>query len=163
MMTEAILRLADVVKARRLRLATAESCTGGGIAAALTDLPGSSEWFVGGVVTYANEWKMHRLGVQEATLARFGAVSIETVHEMLEGLLGLGDCDLGIAVSGIAGPGGATPGKPVGTVYIGVAGRGWECIRRWQFGGDRAQVRRQTVETAIALMVEELSTRSSHE
>lgn len=145
-------KLGALLKARRLVLSTAESCTGGGIAAAITDVPGSSEWFSGAFVTYSNQWKMRQLGVVSETLGRFGAVSAQTVSQMLDGLLKNGGADLGIAVSGIAGPGGGTSGKPVGTVFIGVAGKGWQVVRRCWFAGDRASVRAQTVETALAMM-----------
>ncbi len=152
-------RLGWVVKEHGLTLSTAESCTGGGIAAALTEVPGSSEWFVGGFVTYSNEWKMKQLDVSAETLRQHGAVSSQTVGEMLEGLLENGGAALGIAVSGIAGPGGGTPEKPVGTVYIGVAGRDWKRVERWQFDGDRADVRRATIETALKMMLEEVEKR----
>lgn len=152
-------RLGNLLKARKMMLSTAESCTGGGIAAFLTDIPGASEWFPGGYVTYSNEWKMKLLGVSAATLEQYGAVSSQTVGEMLEGLLENGGADFGIAVSGIAGPGGGTPEKPVGTVYIGVAGRDWKRVERWQFGGNRADVRRATAETALKMMLEEVEKR----
>ncbi len=146
--------LGKLLKARGLVLSTAESCTGGGIAAAITNIAGSSEWFSGAFVTYSNEWKMRQLGVQFATLETYGAVSAQTVSQMLDGLLKNGGADLGIAVSGIAGPGGGTPAKPVGTVFIGVAGHGWQRVRRMLFAGNRAAVRAQTIETALAMMTE---------
>lgn len=149
-------RLGNLLKAHGMTLSTAESCTGGGIAAFLTDIPGASEWFPGGFVTYSNEWKMKLLGVSAETLERYGAVSSQTVGEMLDGLLANGGANLGIAVSGIAGPGGGTPEKPVGTVYIGVAGCGWKRIERWQFDGGRADVRHATAETALKMMLEEV-------
>ena len=146
--------LGKLLKVRGLVLSTAESCTGGGIAAAITDIAGSSEWFSGAFVTYSNEWKMRQLGVLPKTLETYGAVSAQTVSQMLDGLLANGGADLGIAVSGIAGPGGGTPEKPVGTVFIGVAGHGWQIVRRMLFAGDRAAVRAQTIETALAMMTE---------
>ena len=152
-------RLGEELKARRLTISTAESCTGGGIAAAFTEIAGSSEWFVGGFVTYSNEWKMKQLGVEAETLRRHGAVSSQTVGEMLDGLLENGGADLGIAVSGIAGPGGGTPEKPVGTVYVGVAGKEWKRVERCHFDGGRGDVRRATVETAIGMMLEEVEKR----
>ena len=148
--------LGKLLKARGMVLSTAESCTGGGIAAAITDIAGSSEWFSGAFVTYSNEWKMRQLGVQSTTLETYGAVSAQTVSQMLDGLLKNGGADLGIAVSGIAGPGGGTTEKPVGTVFIGIAGKGWQKIRREVFEGDRASVRAQTVERALAMMLEAL-------
>lgn len=146
--------LGKLLIARGLVLSTAESCTGGGIAAAITDIAGSSEWFSGAFVTYSNEWKMRQLGVLPTTLETYGAVSAQTVSQMLDGLLANGGADLGIAVSGIAGPGGGTPEKPVGTVFIGVAGHGWQRVQRMLFAGDRAAVRAQTIETALAMMTE---------
>ncbi len=154
-----VTRLGEELKARGLTISTAESCTGGGIAAAFTEIAGSSEWFVGGFVTYSNEWKMKQLGVQAETLQRHGAVSSQTVGEMLEGLLENGGADFGIAVSGIAGPGGGTPEKPVGTVYVGVAGKEWKRVERCHFDGGRSDVRRATIETAIGMMLEEVEKR----
>lgn len=148
--------LGQLLKAKGKVLSTAESCTGGGIAAALTDIAGSSEWFTGAFVTYANEWKMRQLGVNAETLERFGAVSEQTVSQMLDGLLKNGGADYGIAVSGIAGPGGGTPEKPVGTVYIGIAGKGWQIIRRAHFNGLRDTVRLRTASTAINMLIEKL-------
>ena len=149
-------KLGKLLKARGLVLSTAESCTGGGIAAAITDIAGSSEWFSGAFVTYSNEWKMKQLDVSAETLETYGAVSAQTVSQMLDGLLKNGGADLGIAVSGIAGPGGGSPEKPVGTVFIGVAGHGWQVVRRMLFSGDRAAVRAQTIETALTMMTASL-------
>jgi len=125
--------------ARGWQLGIAESCTGGKIAARLTRVPGSSAWFRGGVTAYSYEAKSALLGVNPGTLARFGAVSGETVQEMLAGALRVFDADIVAAVSGIAGPDGGTDEKPVGTVYIGVATRdGVSHVKRVQFPGDRA-------------------------
>lgn len=149
-----VLELADVLSARGRTVSTAESCTGGGIAAAMTAVAGSSAWFMGGYVTYANQWKMRCLGVKATTLEAHGAVSEETVGEMLTGLLAAGGTDYGAAVSGIAGPGGGTPDKPVGTVYVGVASKEKRVIRRCSFDGDRDAVRRATVVTALSMLIE---------
>ena len=111
----------QALAARGLRLACAESCTGGGIAHALTAVPGSSAWFERGFVTYSNAAKEQLLGVQPATLAAHGAVSAETAHEMARGGLAACDADLALSVTGIAGPDGGTPDKPVGTVWIALA------------------------------------------
>ncbi|MCU0646285.1 MAG: CinA family protein [bacterium] len=113
--------LVELLKTEKLTIATAESCTGGLIAKLMTDIPGSSEVFVGGIVSYSNDIKEKWLGVSHETLEKFGAVSEKTISEMLDGILKKTGSDLGIAVSGIAGPGGGTLEKPVGTVYIGVA------------------------------------------
>ena len=145
--------LGILLKDRHLMMATAESCTGGGIAAAMTDTAGSSEWIVGGVVTYANEWKMNVLGVHEETLQRHGAVSEATVHQMLDGLQMRFDVQAGVAVSGIAGPGGGTPEKPVGTVVIGAYAPHWRCVKTFHFSGLRDTVRQRTVNAAINLLI----------
>ena len=142
-----------LLKKRHLMMATAESCTGGGIAAAMTDTAGSSEWIVGGVVTYANEWKMNVLGVREETLQRHGAVSEATVHQMLDGLQLRFDVQAGMAVSGIAGPGGGTPDKPVGTVVIGAYAPHWRCVKTFHFNGMRDTVRQRTANAAINLLI----------
>ena len=145
--------LGILLKDRHLMMATAESCTGGGIAAAMTDTAGSSEWIVGGIVTYANEWKMNVLGVREETLQRHGAVSEATVHQMLDGLQMRFDVQAGVAVSGIAGPGGGTPDKPVGTVVIGAYAPHWRCVKTFHFSGLRDTVRQRTANAAINLLI----------
>jgi nicotinamide-nucleotide amidase len=137
-------------------MATAEACTGGGIAAALTDIPGSSAWFAGAVVTYANEWKTQLLGVPTETLARHGAVSEETVHAMLSGLVANYGVTVGIAVSGIAGPGGGTAEKPVGTVVVGAIGPGWRDVRTMHFNGLRDTVRMRSATAGMNLLIEHL-------
>ncbi|WP_445367098.1 CinA family protein [Methylomonas sp. BW4-1] len=127
-----------------LRLALAESCTGGGIAKAITDVPGSSGWFDRGFVTYSNDAKIDMLGVKPETLARVGAVSEETALEMVAGTLTNSLADLALAVTGIAGPDGGTPVKPVGTVFIAWQKRGANgaCLQK-QFSGDRQSIRQQ--------------------
>jgi nicotinamide-nucleotide amidase len=135
----------------RLVLVTAESCTGGWIAKTLTDLSGSSAWFDGGVVSYSNEAKQSLLGVRRETLERHGAVSGETVLEMVSGVLDRFGAGVAVAVTGIAGPTGGTPEKPVGTVWIGWKRHGGEAqAKRFHFPGDREAVRRQTVASALA-------------
>jgi nicotinamide-nucleotide amidase len=137
----------------RRSVATAESCTGGWIAKALTDIAGSSQWFTEGFVTYSNESKVHRLAVPRSLLASDGAVSEATVRAMAAGALRRSDAELAVAVTGIAGPGGAVPGKPVGTVWIGWAirrGRGIDVdVELKHFRGDRDAVRRKTVRVAL--------------
>lgn len=137
-------------------LGTAESLTGGLIAATLTEVPGSSEVVRGAVVSYVNEVKQGLLGVDGKTLERAGAVSEETARGMAEGARRDLDADVVVAVTGIAGPGGAEPGKPVGTVWIGLAYSAETVARRYCFAGDRTQVRLQTVRAALALMGEAL-------
>ena len=135
-------------------LAAAESCTGGLIAAACTSLAGSSDWFERGFVTYSNAAKTEMLGVPEALIARHGAVSAEVAIAMAAGALARSKAQLSVAVTGIAGPGGATPGKPVGTVWlaIGVAGAAPEAMLL-QLDGDRAAVRNDTVQHALAALI----------
>jgi nicotinamide-nucleotide amidase len=143
-------QVASEVHQQRLMLVTAESCTGGWIAKTLTDLPGSSAWFEVGVVTYSYEAKEALLGVNPRTLEASGAVSEETVLEMVSGALARFGAGVAIAVTGIAGPTGATPGKPVGTVWIGWKRRGgYAHARLFHFHGDREAIRRQSVAAAL--------------
>jgi nicotinamide-nucleotide amidase len=140
---------------RRLMLATAESCTGGWISAAVTSVAGSSQWFERGFVTYSNESKEQMLGVSASTLASAGAVSEAVAREMARGALRASRAQVAVAVTGVAGPGGATPGKPVGCVCFAWAGPGsrlQSATRR--FEGDRAEVRRQSVIVALQGVLE---------
>ncbi len=136
------------------KLATAESCTGGGIAAAVTEIAGSSGWFDRGFVTYTNEAKVQMLGVSEATLATLGAVSEETVLQMSRGALAKSAAHIAVAVSGIAGPSGGSKEKPVGMVCIGWATKAGAEARTFHFAGDRAAVRGQTIATALSGVLE---------
>ena len=149
-----VAELARCLGARGEMLATAESCTGGWVAKACTDLAGSSAWFERGFVTYSNRAKQDMLGVAASTLERFGAVSEPTVLEMAAGALANSAAHWAVAVSGIAGPGGGSPDKPVGTVWLAWAGpcdwRHSECCR---FDGDRDAVRRQSVLRALEVLV----------
>ena len=151
----AVAALADALRVRDWKIATAESCTGGMIAAACTALAGSSDWFERGFVTYSNESKSELLGVPAALIERNGAVSAEVACAMAEGALVHSRASLAVAVTGIAGPTGATPDKPVGTVWLAVARRG-EAARTelLQLKGDRAAVRAQTVQHALARLCE---------
>ena len=150
--------VAGLVRERKLMLVTAESCTGGFIAKVLTDLPGSSAWFDAGVVTYSYEAKEALLGVNPRTLERTGAVSEETVLEMVSGALARFGAGAAVAVTGIAGPSGGTEGKPVGTVWIGWKRRGgYAHARVFHFGGDRDAIRRQTVAAALTGLGKELT------
>ena len=144
--------LLAALKAKGLTLATAESCTGGLIAAALTAIGGSSAVVMAGFVTYSNAAKMRMLGVRERSVVTHGAVSEPVAREMAEGALLRAEVDLALSCTGIAGPGGATPGKPVGLVFIGCARRGGPTVvERHVFPGDRAAVRAATVAAALAL------------
>jgi nicotinamide-nucleotide amidase len=139
-------RLGKQLLARGRLVAVAESCTGGWVAKCLTDVPGSSQWFDRGFVTYSNAAKQDMLGVGAATLETHGAVSEATVAAMADGVLAHSRADLALAISGIAGPGGAVPGKPVGTVCFAWADRrGGSRIETRRFAGDREQVRRAAV------------------
>ena len=121
---DTVLALGDALRSRHWKLTTAESCTGGLIAAACTSVAGSSDWFERGFVTYSNAAKVEAIGVTAALIAAHGAVSAEVARAMAEGALAHAHADLAVAVTGIAGPGGATPGKPVGTVWLAIARRG---------------------------------------
>lgn len=138
--------------ARKLTLALAESCTGGLIAARITDVPGASAVFLAGVVSYANAAKETILGVHQETLARYGAVSGETAREMVMGARRISGADAAISVTGIAGPGGGSPEKPVGTVWIGAALGNEVLTRRFSFEGDREMIREQAAAAALALL-----------
>jgi nicotinamide-nucleotide amidase len=159
MTEEDVTRLARMLgracKRRGVSLATAESCTGGGVAAACTRIPGSSEWFERGMVTYTNVAKREMLGVAEETLAAHGAVSEEVAREMAAGALKHSHADISVAVTGIAGPTGGVPGKPVGTVHFAWAVRGGDIqARKFLFKGNRAAVRLQSVAVALQGLID---------
>lgn len=139
----------ELLKSQKLSLSTAESCTGGGVAARITSVPGSSEYFKGGIVAYSNEVKISLLGVSAQTLGQHGAVSRETVVEMAQGAMKTLKTDCAIATSGIAGPGGGTPEKPVGTIWIAVAYKK-EIVTHKQEGDEgRAANVQKTIEKAL--------------
>ncbi|MEE9309459.1 MAG: nicotinamide-nucleotide amidohydrolase family protein [Cocleimonas sp.] len=139
-------QLGECFKAHGVKLASAESCTGGWLAKIITDIPGSSAWFTGSVVCYSNESKQSLLGVREATLKEFGAVSEETVQELAHGLFDKTDADVVVTVSGIAGPGGGSDEKPVGLVWLSWGRRGKSILTRsFNFEGDREDVRKQSI------------------
>jgi nicotinamide-nucleotide amidase len=137
------------LKEKNLLVATAESCTGGGIAQAITEIAGSSAWFERGFVTYSNDAKTDMLGIPPALIAQHGAVSEEIAAMMAEGALAHSKADVTLSVTGIAGPGGAAPGKPVGTVCFGWSKHGTTRTERLVFAGDRQAVRNQTVNHAL--------------
>ena len=140
----------------KMTLSTAESCTGGGVAAAVTSVPGSSEYFKGGVVAYSNEVKMSLLHVSPATLERHGAVSRETVIEMAQGIRQLLHTDCAIATSGIAGPGGGTPVKPVGTIWIAVICKNEISTRMLTGDHGRSENVRRTIENTLSMLYSQL-------
>lgn len=165
---EALLeRLAEGLARRNKRVATAESCTGGGVACAMTDMAGSSRWFERGFVCYSNEAKTEQLSVPAETIARFGAVSEEVAAAMAAGALRHSRADFGVAVTGIAGPDGGSADKPVGTVCFGWSRRGGEGAgagagapktRRVLLAGNRREVREQSVEMALQGLLELVET-----
>ena len=153
-MNSELLNLATAVgqhlKAQGRTLTTAESCTGGAIAQAITDIAGSSAWFDRGFVTYSNASKMEMLAVNSETIERYGAVSEQTALEMVIGALTYSNADIAIAVTGIAGPSGGSPEKPVGTVFIALCQRNKIAqVQKHQFSGNRQQIRTKTVKTAL--------------
>ncbi len=158
-MTAYLEKLAEAVGqrllARQALLATAESCTGGWIAQVVTSVPGSSAWFDRGFVTYSNQAKQEMLGVAPETLAAHGAVSAQVAAEMAAGVLSHSQAWVAVAVTGVAGPGGGSEDKPVGTVYLAWARRDQApLIQRRQFAGDREEIRRQTVRVALERLIE---------
>jgi nicotinamide-nucleotide amidase len=146
--------LLELCRRKTLRIATAESCTGGMIAASLTDIPGSSDVLERGFVTYSNEAKQTMLDVPAETLRQFGAVSRETAEAMASGALAKSPAELAVSVTGIAGPGGAKPGKPVGLVHFAAATRSGQLIHRECHFGDigRSRVREAAVAVALAML-----------
>lgn len=149
-MEQLAVQVGTLLKSHGMMLATAESCTGGGVAQAITEVAGSSAWFERGFVTYSNQSKQQMLGVREATLAQHGAVSEMTVREMAEGALLNSSAQVSVAVSGIAGPDGGTEDKPVGTVWFAWAVKQGETnAQRYQLDGNRAEVRSQALQIAL--------------
>lgn len=147
-------QLGQALLRRGWRLACAESCTGGWAAQALTAIAGSSEWFERGYVTYSNDAKVEVLGIASGILEQFGAVSVETARAMAEGVLAHSRAQVAFAITGIAGPGGGTPDKPVGTVCFAWAMQEEATVTgRTQFSGDRRQVRAQSVRHAFGRML----------
>lgn len=148
-------KLLEAARSARLKLATAESCTGGLVAAALTDIAGSSDVFDRGFITYSNEAKVAMLSVLEATIAKYGAVSSQTAAEMAHGAVEHSLADIAVSITGIAGPGGGSPEKPVGLVWFGLATRGGSVeTEERRFGAiSRSEIRSAAVETALTLLL----------
>ena len=147
-------KVLDAFKGRTL--VTAESCTGGGIGAALTAIPGSSEVYKGGVICYTNWVKENVLGVDREVLERYGAVSWPVAGAMASGVRKLLNADVAVSVTGLAGPGGDERGNPVGAVYIGFESSSKAEVRKFQFSGDRDAVRNQAVEAALNMILENI-------
>ena len=154
--------LSLLLEGKNMRLVTAESCTGGMIAAVMTDRAGSSAVFERGYVTYANEAKIEELDVKSETIENYGAVSAQTAIEMAQGALKNSHADVAVSVTGIAGPNGGTDQKPVGLVYIGIAfhNKAPEAIK-YNFDGDRASIRQATVEKVLELLIERIGTQTA--
>jgi len=151
-----IQNLQSLLLQKSLTISTAESCTGGLLAATLTELAGSSAYFKGSVVSYANSVKSEVLHVPQATLDQFGAVSEQTATAMLQGCEDLFHTDIAVAITGIAGPSGGSPQKPVGTVYIGVRYKANNIVERFNFSGSRTDIRNSTVVQAIKMIKENI-------
>lgn len=149
--------LADILQKKCWFMASAESCTGGMIAAACTDLAGSSHWFERGLVTYSNAAKTELLGVDETLIERHGAVSEEVARAMVQGAVARSQAQVAVAVTGVAGPGGGSTAKPVGTVWFGWATPAGTVAEMKRFDGDRAAVRQATVAHALARLLELLA------
>ena len=155
--------LVELLKAKGLKITTAESCTGGMVAAAITDVGGSSGVFERGFVTYCNEAKHDMLGVKKKTLKEYGAVSKETVREMAKGAAKAAGADVAVSLSGIAGPGGGSAEKPVGLVYMGVYVKGHLKSRKFNFEGDREAVRNSAVCAALKLVIRQIRKWDEHD
>jgi nicotinamide-nucleotide amidase len=155
--TQLAFQLGELLSSKQFRVTTAESCTGGGIAKAITEISGSSVWFEAGFVTYSNRMKSQLLGVPDSVFEEFGAVSDACVRAMAEGALNVSGAECVLAVSGVAGPSGGSPQKPVGCVYLAWGTRAELHTRRFQFEGSREQVREQTIEKALALLLDEVA------
>ncbi len=149
-------RVGEVLRQRNLTLALAESCTGGLIASLVTDVPGSSDYFLASLVTYANSSKVALLGVSERTLREHGAVSEEAAREMASGARKVTGADVGLSATGIAGPGGATSRKPVGLVHFALDVRGEVTADKVVFPGDRQAVKRAAAEHALGMLIDRL-------
>lgn len=153
---ELLKRLFSLLEQKNITVSTAESCTGGLIAGAITSLAGVSSYYKEGFVTYSNEAKKKHLGVPGHTIEKHGAVSHQTAFYMVHGLIKNTGADVGVAVTGIAGPGGGTEEKPVGLVYISVCAKDDATVTKNIFSGDREEVRNKTVDTALKLLIEKI-------
>lgn len=154
-------QLGNIIREQHLWLAVAESCTGGMLSHRITNIPGASEYFRGGVIAYANEVKVDILGVSSKTLDDFGAVSEETVIEMARGVRKSLDVDIGVSVSGIAGPSGGTIEKPVGTTWIGLSSADRDSAVKYIFPGNRYEINSQASDAAMKMAINYLLERVS--
>ncbi len=153
-MNEQTKKLGRLLLKKNLSLSICESCTGGMLGAIITSIPGSSEYFKGGIIAYSNEIKNKIVGVKASTLKKFGAVSKETAKEMAQGVKNLIGSDIGISITGIAGPGGGTKTKPVGLVYIGMAKGKKVKVEKNIFSGNRQQIRKKACINALKLTIQ---------
>jgi len=145
-------RLGKGLKKRKWTISVAESCTGGGLASRITDIPGSSSYFLGGIIAYHNRIKEELLAVPASVIAQFGAVSEQAAKAMAAGCKKALGSNVSVGITGIAGPGGGTPDKPVGLVYIALAGPSGIACKRFHFPGDRKAVRRSAVDAALEMV-----------
>jgi PncC family amidohydrolase len=152
--------IGELLVRKELTISVAESCTGGLICAAITDIPGSSRYFMGGVIAYSNEVKIKLLGVKKDTLDRYGAVSKQVAIEMAEGVKRIQTTDIGLGITGIAGPGGGSLEKPVGLVYMALSAKEQTIWNRFVFTGKRNEIRDKSVNTMLKILLEYLQKRS---
>ena len=152
-------RIGRILRERRMKIAVAESCTGGLIANRITNIQGASDYFDMGFVTYSNDSKELYLFVPEGVIAEKGAVSSEVAKEMAEGVKETTEADVALSVTGVAGPGGGTPEKPIGTVYVGLASKDGTVVRKFLFSGDRLSIKEQTSEEALKMVLDYLEGR----
>ena len=151
------IEIGEILTKKNFTIACAESCTGGLLTSKLTDVAGSSAYVKGAVVSYTNEIKNKILHVNEETLEKFSAVSEQTAKEMAANVRQIFNTNIGVSITGIAGPGGGTAEKPVGTVYIGVSGANGEKIQRFQFSGSRTEIKEKSAESALKMIKDYLT------
>ena len=151
-------QLGEKLRERKITIAVAESCTGGLLGSKITDVPGSSEYFLGGVIAYQNEVKESLLHVPQDVIASHGAVSAQTVEAMASGCRELFKCDIAVSITGIAGPGGGSAEKPVGLVYVGLATASGMISRRFQWDGSRVQNKESSIRAAMEMILATLQT-----
>jgi PncC family amidohydrolase len=149
--------IGDILRQQKLTLATAESCTGGLLGSLITDIPGSSDYFLGGIIAYAYGAKENLLGVRHETLWQFGAVSRETVREMARGVRRAFAADIGVSITGIAGPGGGMPNKPVGLAWIGLCTYDGEWAKSYHWDGDRYENKLSSARAALQIIQDYLN------
>jgi PncC family amidohydrolase len=152
-------KIGKILQERSLTLGLAESCTGGLIASRITDVPGSSAYFIAGLVTYSNEAKTNLLSIPDKIITHHGAVSNIVAERMAKGVRTAAGVDIGLSITGIAGPGGGSPEKPVGTVFIGLATTKKAFIKKFFFSGNRREIRRHSSEEALTMLLDYLEGR----